>query len=281
MPVLNPSFELPGADPGDALDWTFDFVSTAVEYATFEKATAAIPTTLVPTETPLGVELILDPSGSTILFVATDVEEASEDMEEGWLSNEDFLFEFMPANLEFARFDLLLREAFEPGWDNDPGLLDNFDAIASEAASFDTAPEEFEDFAADWPAGSSGIPITAYEPLDMGSWNQATQAFTDGGDYTAPEAATSLVAVVTSAFTTTAPQGLNVAGLDGDGFPYIASLTVPRAAAVGTRIVLVPPAAGVRTIVSVVVDPSWVGGTGSLRFDGDPGPDLEHASVTP
>lgn len=54
-------------------------------------------------------------------------------------------------DLDVAEFDIDVPfEAFEAGWSNDAGKLDNFDALLTEAAMFDAVPEPVEDLEEGW-----------------------------------------------------------------------------------------------------------------------------------
>ena len=70
-----------------------------------------------------------------------------------WLKsplNEAFKLAFALADLFIGQFTGNDFDAFEAGWGNDPGKLDNFDAIESETAAFDTVPQPVEDFENEW-----------------------------------------------------------------------------------------------------------------------------------
>lgn len=72
--------------------------------------------------------------------------------------NEAFILLFDEAlDLDVAEFNVDVPfEAFEAGWGNDAGKLDNFDALTIDTALFDTVPEEVEDYEEGW-----RLPLTA------------------------------------------------------------------------------------------------------------------------
>jgi len=98
--------------------------------------------------------------------------------------NQASLFELEPPNVAFALFSGIdSDEDFEDGWDNDEGLLDDFDAITSITAAFDTTPENFEDFEEDWKLPKSGG--APFNQASVFSWNDVTESaamFDTGGE---------------------------------------------------------------------------------------------------
>ena len=117
-PVMNPSFELPGAGPGEAQGWTLTSVATVQQWAAFG---------------PWAVEAF-----------------------DAWDGTGAFIFAFAPAHLQAAVFGPASRdqESFEAGWDNDTFLLD-LASTPTEAAEFDAgSPLQVESFI-DWLAGGA------------------------------------------------------------------------------------------------------------------------------
>ncbi|NIO74649.1 MAG: hypothetical protein GTN69_01880 [Armatimonadetes bacterium] len=93
--------------------------------------------------------------GAPFLFI--------ESFEYGYDGNQDLLAALADGDIEQAVFNLLNREAFEGGWDNEV-VLDEW-PTASEYAEFDTGtPEDWEDFEDEWDNDS---PITAFSPSDV------------------------------------------------------------------------------------------------------------------
>ena len=117
-PVVNPSFEQPGASPGEAQGWTLTSLATAEDWA------------------PFGTRAV-------------------EDFDE-WDGTEATIFTFAPADLNAAVFGPTGKpeETFGAGWGNDT-FLEDLDGTPTEAAEFDAgAPLEVESFI-DWLAGGA------------------------------------------------------------------------------------------------------------------------------
>lgn len=139
--VTNPSFEVPGAEPSDALGWNMVTVATYEELAFYSVST---------------IESFEDWSGGPFAFVEADVSRAIFDsttllasaverFEAFWLNNHHALFSFTYASMDTALFGAALDdvEMFESGWDNDE-LLTTMPAV--QAAAFDgESKEDFED----------------------------------------------------------------------------------------------------------------------------------------
>ena len=120
--IVNPSFEQPGPDPGEAQGWTLTSVTSVEEWAGF----------------------------------GTSPPRAMEDFGE-WDGTEAAIFIFAPAHLRAAVFapSSKEQETFDAGWGNDTFLLD-LGSTPTAAAVFDAGiPEAVEDFEDDWLSGGA------------------------------------------------------------------------------------------------------------------------------
>lgn len=97
--------------------------------------------------------------------------------------NDGYLSAFQLPNLEVGLFPVSSPEGFEAGWNNDPGLLNNFAAIASEAAQFDPAPQAQEDFEEKWNLPQPAAAVTnetksfGHEPFIDSSFAETAYGF--------------------------------------------------------------------------------------------------------
>ena len=142
MSITNPSFELAGAQPGDASGWTRTVVSTYEEIAGFGALNAPLETF----EVEWGNEPVL------FEFADADVARAiytdptppntrnAEGFEVLWGSNEGFQFEL--TSTEDAVFGATSFEPFETGWGNDAFLFG--------FSGPDVAAAPTEDFESGW-----------------------------------------------------------------------------------------------------------------------------------
>lgn len=117
----NLGFETEGASPGLAAAWSVDSFS-ALTYADFPV---------------LGYE----------------------SFEELWDSNEDYVFAFTLVNTTPAEYLTFIGsskfyEDFEELWSNDSYI---YTLVATAAASYDVAPQAFEDFEEDWSSNQSYV----------------------------------------------------------------------------------------------------------------------------
>ena len=116
---------------------------------------------VVPAGTPPGTEWPFTLEGTDkgfeeITGLAANSDPATIAIHGSWQlqpRNEAALFAFLLANLQIAQFAVLNNfDGFEFGWNNTGGIRDDFNAILSEAVSFDAAgtPEDFEDYEELW-----------------------------------------------------------------------------------------------------------------------------------
>ncbi len=116
--------------------------------------------------------------------------------------NEDSLFVLGPPNVAFALFGGIKPvDNFEDGWANDAGLLDDFDALSSEAATFDSlgTSEDFEDFEERW-----NLPEVAGPPF-----NEASEF--NSGEHATGSITTVAVELINDGETFTLDDGINTA----------------------------------------------------------------------
>jgi len=148
-PIVNASFELTGDDEVLPTGWTIVIVNTFEEVAIFGNRHVGY-----------------------------------DDFERQWKApktpatppfNDASLFELEAPNVALALFGGLKEfDDFEDGWDNDAGLLDDFNAISSSTAAFDTAPENFEDFEEDWKDPAAGG--APFNEASLFSWDDVTES---------------------------------------------------------------------------------------------------------
>ena len=116
----NLSFEIVGFQPGEAAGWTQSELASAEEIACY---------------------------GPSSLSVRRRPE---EDFEDGWLSNEDFVF--VLGLVDDAFYDIAISpqrgEDYEEGWLSN----ENFTFVHSglDVAVYDSTPQDFEDFEEEW-----------------------------------------------------------------------------------------------------------------------------------
>lgn len=116
----NLSFEIAGLEPGEAAEWIQTQLASAEELASY---------------------------GPSSLSVRRRPE---EDYEDGWLSNEDFVFAL--GLTEDAFYDLAIApergEDYEEGWLSN----ENFGFVLSgiDVAMYDSTPQDIEDFEEEW-----------------------------------------------------------------------------------------------------------------------------------
>lgn len=183
--IQNPSYETPGTDVGEAVNWTASIVSTASEYATFDHPGSNIITDQIPAEQPvLGYSISHQLDGTLIISQATDADSAQEDFEQGWQGNEGFVLVFLDAANDPANFDGKSIDDFESGWGNDSGELIDIDSISHGFAVFNTQPVEHFDVG--WPTASNGVLLDAIPNVVFGQWNDGTSTFTPGDSITTP-----------------------------------------------------------------------------------------------
>lgn len=183
--IQNPSFETPGTLPGEAANWAVTIVSSAVEYAAFTRPGLFVVTDTVPaTLGDLGITIVDNLDGTITLLEAADTQAAQDDFEAAWSNNDQYLFVFPGTALTDCFFGVVPIEAFENGWQNDPGELNIFDTIASAIASYShrvnpstlvVITDEFESFEGRWPASApayfiNNTPDVVFGQTRYGNW---------------------------------------------------------------------------------------------------------------
>lgn len=267
--VQNPSYETPGTNIGEAVNWSITVVSTLSEYALFDHPGSSIITDQIPAEQPtLGYTIVHQLDGTLIISQATDADSAQEDFEQGWLGNENFdLIFYDPAN-DPANFHGQSFDNFENGWGNDSGLLDNIDAISNVAAVFNAVPVEH--FAAGWPTSFTGVLIDNIPNVSFGSWDDNAGVYTRGDEVIA---AGQYVDVLTLRVTSPLadPTVFVINTLNQHDLLVSLPVSITSQLKFGdivTANFLVPFGIGVRNIDSITIGP---GSNGTYAIEGDPG----------
>lgn len=272
---LNPSFEVPSLGEGQALNWAYESSSTFKEYAAFD-APLIVPVGFIIIAAPPNLGFSVVQGGSPpfiIILIVADTFDSFEDFDDQWQSNEDSIFAYGAANGELtaALFGPLKpKENFEDGWKNDGGLLTNFNVLAKEIAAFDLVPELFEDFAEGWPFGADGIHINEFLRIAFGRFI-APATFVDGSALTAPEYANDI-----SLFALAVPVDveIQISGIDKSGGGVSPSVTFTLGQLNQRESISPEFGTGLRDVTNVTPNgPS----TGTVRIDGDPGPQLVRA----
>jgi len=172
MTILNPSFETPGINPGEANDWDEGYSNAAEDIAAFAHHDG-YTRPWEDFEQLYGVDPWNNAWQSE--FLVTDIVRAlfdgggkqQEDFESGWKEpasptavpyNQTSQFVYYSGNFAVAMFDTLADEFedFEENWGHAPWnqSLDTGFAIGADPnltiASFDTVPQDFEDFEEEW-----------------------------------------------------------------------------------------------------------------------------------
>jgi hypothetical protein len=131
----NPSFETPGEEAGQALDWTMTIVNSLREFATFDRGDAIAVISVFDAVIPAGVTIIDNEDGTLQLINALGEKEAVEAFGFGWQSNQFFLFAFPESFLSEVKFSQAKsQEDFEDGFGED----DNF--VVAEGATTTVIP---------------------------------------------------------------------------------------------------------------------------------------------
>lgn len=142
MALLNPSFEHPGALPGEAEHWTLTAVTSLEEIAGF----GAAPEDAWE-DFERWFELLAGIEGVAVVLAFFDgARKGYEAFESGW-DNALYLLEMPPALLVTATFDGKPVETCESGWSNVPYAWE-WAEVASAAGVFGSAPRE--SFEAGW-----------------------------------------------------------------------------------------------------------------------------------
>ena len=180
-PVVNPSFEQPGAIPGEAQGWTMTSVATVEEWAAFG------PWAVEAFDAWDGTEAFIFAFAPAHLQAAVfgPASKGQESFDAGW-GNDTFLFDLASTPTEAAEFDAgsplqvesfidwlaggvwadswedvtgktaifgpaaMPIETYEEGWANNEGAVFSWAGVLSQAANFDTTPEPVEDFEEDF-----------------------------------------------------------------------------------------------------------------------------------
>ena len=132
-------------------------------------------------------------------FASGDVSEAIERFEAAWSTNEGFVFAFAdpydPLELEQAQWNTgalaTAFEGFEVEWSTNESF--SFTIGNTAAASFDTAPESFEDFEDEWGGYDLAMGSVSFASFDNGS-AEAFEDFEEVWSYVFDVAITSVAA---------------------------------------------------------------------------------------
>lgn len=165
MALQNPSFELPGSQPGEAAFWTLTSVTRLEVIAGFGTS---------PEQAWEDFErwfpLLDDLERVATVRAFFDLERTGvEAFEKGW-SNGGYLFTLPPSQLVAAAFERRAAEAFEVGWSNAPYVRRWADSESVEAAF---SSEVWEAFESHWRENQSFLR----------SWNDVAESparFNDG-----------------------------------------------------------------------------------------------------
>ena len=179
---INPSFELPGSEPGLALDWAYTTVSSLLEFSTFSRGTATVVVDYLPVDfETLGATVVNQSDGSIFVITAPGSLEAFDDFEFGWAANQFYYFAQPTSHIEAALISGAKRvEDLESGWKNDLGYLASLDALTTETFT--------ETFNGNWPASAPAFLRNAFELVDYGYFKSGTplDTFTDLSSLAAP-----------------------------------------------------------------------------------------------
>lgn len=284
----NEDFEIPSANPGEAINWTTQIVYTDTEYASFTRPGLAIVVTTVPAEQPtLGFTVVHQTDGTISILQAANEEDAAEDFEEGWRNNEQFASALADNAITFATFQNNPFDSFDAGWGNDEGLLDDFTELLSSIATFSVHVDPFtglnvtnqvENFEGYWPASATSPYITGIPNVIFGTCDPTT--LTNPGQFNAGDQITE---TDTNGFTqyadilimtvTVVPKTtfiLLVHYLDKNELTHTATAVLYQDAPIGTSITVSDTiGTGIRYIDSVEEDPT--NGFPGIIFEGDPG----------
>ena len=140
MAILNPDFETPGADPGQAEHWTLIVHTAAERIGGFGPE---------PHRAWEDFERWVDFKGDltdveVILAFFDHLAEGFEDFNEGW-DNDLYLFDLPTGQLVVCPFDGGAVEEMESDWNND-NYAWSWEHVTAEAGQFDNETvEDFED----------------------------------------------------------------------------------------------------------------------------------------
>lgn len=158
--LRNPTFDMPGIMPGDAMGWRIETVSTQVAWAEFGASSLDSVTDRFEAgwanDVPISNDdfelAIFDQAGEPALV---------DDFERGWMGNEAGIDDIGAMPIQDATFDQAgmpgPRDDFERGWGGNEGAIPDLPSMpASDAAFGDTpAPQAREQFDQQW-AGCPG-----------------------------------------------------------------------------------------------------------------------------
>lgn len=181
MSILNPSFEMAGAQPGLAEGWT---LTTSVAGQRIAGFGPAPPEAGEDFERWFDLRLDFPPGGLALAFF-DPLSEGHEDFDEAW-GNDLYLTELPSGQVIAAPFGGRAVEDLEDGWSNAPyardwsavsaatGVFDGkpyedleeswgnnqafarlWDSITAQAARFDSGSDAHEDFEAGWTAATT------------------------------------------------------------------------------------------------------------------------------
>ncbi len=225
--------------------------------------------------------------GTISILQAANEEDASEDFEEGWSNNEQFLFALPDNAVTFAAFQNNRIETFDAGWNNDTGLLDDFTETVAATATFSVHSDPFtglpttnlfENFEGYWPAAAIqpytiaipnvifgvSTPTTVSDPGLYTAGNRIIEA--DENGYT--QYADILILTITAVPKTT--FSLEIHFFDKDETARISTVIVNQDLPIGTHITAPDSIIrGIRYIDDVIEDPT--NGFPGVVFEGEPG----------
>jgi len=173
--IQNPSFEVEGASPGEAADWTESGSATAEDVIQFQ---GDDPAEVYPWEAfEAGWA-----TGWATAFITTDLARVmfeggtrnEESFEMSWVEqggsgppyNHLAIWAFGAANLEVIQFNGLDQEDFEADWDSNELWQTAFGAGDISSVSFDSGtPEAVEDFEEEWQSNENYQ--SSFSPTDL------------------------------------------------------------------------------------------------------------------
>jgi hypothetical protein len=179
-PVVNPSFEEAGLNPGEALGWTLSSLATVEEWAAFGTSPRRAVEDFGEWDGTEGAIFAFVPAHIVSAFFGP-ASKPEESFDAGW-GNDTFLLDLGSTPTEAAEFDVgspvpvekflewlgggawasswndvseehalfgpssLSVETFDEGWQGNEGAVFSWGSVLAEAALFDTTPEAVEDF---------------------------------------------------------------------------------------------------------------------------------------
>jgi hypothetical protein len=159
MPILNPSFEIPGLDFGQAESWTEVYPAGAEDCVPFYDGSRSIPWENFEQQWSGNEGAQADFAAGDTVPVPFEGVSPHEDFETSWVGpwgglNHYAQADFNPGDTTAVLFDALYAyEGFEGGWSNNEGSEADFapgGGGAATAVLFDAALDGFEDFEEEW-----------------------------------------------------------------------------------------------------------------------------------